>query len=95
MSNTGSSRIRLVIRGTVQGVWFRESTRQEAERLGVVGWVRNLPDGTVESVAEAAPEVLQEFIRWCHKGPSAARVLGVEERAEPATGEFVDFRVLR
>lgn len=88
-------RVHLIIRGRVQGVWFRESTRKEAERLGIVGWVRNLPEGSVEAVAEGEPEVLQEFVRWCHKGPPAAQVTAVEEREATASGEFVDFRVLR
>lgn len=90
-----SGRVHLFISGTVQGVWFRESTRKEAERLGVTGWVRNLGDGRVEALAEGAPAHLQEFVGWCHKGPPAARVTGVEERQEAASGEFTDFRVLR
>jgi acylphosphatase len=92
---TSPRRVHLLSRGTVQGVWFRESARKEAERLGIRGWVQNLPDGSVEAVGEADAGVLQDFVRWCHKGPPAARVTGVEVEEGPATGEFADFRVLR
>lgn len=80
-------RLRLVIRGRVQGVWFRESTRIEAERLGVHGWVRNRPDGTVEAVLEGAPLAVRQLEVWCHQGPSGARVTEVVSNAEPPLGE--------
>jgi acylphosphatase len=69
---------RLVIRGHVQGVGFRYSLWSEADRLGVSGWVRNLPDGTVEAAAYGPPEAVAALIRWAHVGPRLARVERVE-----------------
>jgi acylphosphatase len=88
-------RASLRIRGTVQGVFFRESTRVEATRLGLTGWVRNREDGSVEAVAEGEPAALEEFIRWCHRGPQAARVTEVERADSEPTGEFRTFTVER
>lgn len=84
-----------MIRGRVQGVWFRESTREEAERLGVRGWVRNAPDGSVEAVAEGPRDAVDRLVAWCRRGPSAARVEGVDVTSERATGEFEGFEVRR
>lgn len=89
------SRVHLRIRGEVQGVWFRESARQEAGRLGVVGWIRNDRSGDVEAVAEGPAEALEAFVRWCHRGPPAARVTGVDREDGLPTGEFVRFDVRR
>ena len=66
--------LHLQILGRVQGVWFRESMRREAERLGVVGWVRNRPDGSVEAVAQGAPEAVDALVEWARIGPPQARV---------------------
>ncbi len=71
--------------GRVQGVFFRASTRREAERLGLRGWVRNLADGSVEVHYEGAPEALRALDRWLAKGPPLARVDRVE--IEPAVPE--------
>lgn len=84
-------RVHLWISGYVQGVSFRYYTRREAALLGLAGWVRNLPDGRVEVVAEGAEGQLQELIDWCHHGPSQAGVSGVEVRWEPYQGEFSRF----
>ena len=65
---------RLQIRGRVQGVWFRESMRREGERLNVVGWVRNCPDGAVEAVVQGSTEAVNALIEWARKGPPQARV---------------------
>jgi len=91
----GMRRATLRIRGKVQGVFFRESTRVEATRLGLTGWVRNREDGSVEAVAEGEPAPLEEFIRWCHRGPQAARVTDVERSDSEPTGEFPTFTVER
>jgi acylphosphatase len=68
----------LHIEGRVQGVWFRESMRREAERLGVTGWVRNLPDGSVEAVVQGSVEAVDALLEWSKTGPPMARVERVE-----------------
>jgi acylphosphatase len=72
-----TKRVRLIIRGRVQGVGYRASALEEGERLGLRGWVRNLPDGAVELEAEGARAVLDRLIAWCGHGPRGARVDGV------------------
>lgn len=87
-------RVRVLVSGKVQGVWFRESTRQEAERLGVHGWVRNLPDGRVEGLFTGPSAAVDALVAWCHRGPPAAQVAGVVATPEPGPAE-TGFRVLR
>lgn len=70
--------VRLLITGRVQGVFFRQSTKQKATGLGIVGTVSNLSDGRVEIYAAGEASVMTRFIEWCHKGPIAARVDNVE-----------------
>lgn len=64
----------LHIQGRVQGVWFRESMRSEAERLGVTGWVRNAPDGSVEAVVQGPDMAVDALVAWAQSGPPQARV---------------------
>ena len=71
-------RVKLLVSGRVQGVYFRYFTQNKAKELGVLGSVKNLDDGRVEIIAEAEPAALNDFIRWCHKGPVTARVDSVE-----------------
>ena len=85
----------LRIQGKVQGVSYRESARAEALRLGLTGWVRNLSDGSVEALAEGAPEALDAFAAWCHRGPPLARVTDVARTEAPAQGLFTTFLVER
>lgn len=66
--------IHATVSGKVQGVWFRASTQQEAERYGLTGWVRNLPDGRVEVLACGEKEKIARFCEWLKKGPSQAEV---------------------
>ena len=80
-------RVRILVSGRVQGVFFRDSARREAEALGVAGWARNLPDGRVEVVAEGAEPAVEQMIRWCGAGPPRATVTNVELHDEPATNE--------
>lgn len=77
---------RLVMRGRVQGVWFRESMRLEAESLGVAGWVRNRLDGTVEAHVEGPAGAVDALVRWAHRGPEAAHVTAVDQDEVPAAG---------
>jgi acylphosphatase len=79
----------LVIHGRVQGVWYRESMRLEAERLNVTGWVRNRDDGAVEAVVQGEEDAVAALITWCRKGPPAARVEDIEITV--AEGEFSGF----
>jgi acylphosphatase len=80
---------RLAIHGQVQGVWYRESMRREAERLGVTGWVRNRPDGSVEALVQGSPQAVEAITAWSWRGPEQARVERVD--ASPAEGEFAAF----
>jgi acylphosphatase len=88
-------RLRVLVSGTVQGVWFRESTREEADRLGVAGWVRNLPDGRVEATFEGPAPAVEAMVSWCHRGPRNAVVEQVEAVPEEPQGLQGPFRVLR
>jgi acylphosphatase len=90
-----SARVHLLIHGRVQGVWYRGSTRAEATRLGLTGWVRNLRDGSVEAVAEGERGALEELLRWCRRGPPHAEVTGVTVEWEEATGGLVGFDLRR
>ncbi len=83
---------RIVVRGRVQGVWFRASTREEAQRLGLNGEVRNRPDGTVEVWAEGEPAAVEQLIAWCGHGPPLAEVVGVAV-VEVEPGHVQGFRV--
>lgn len=79
-------RLTLSIHGRVQGVWFRESACAEAKQLGLVGTVANNPDGTVQILAEGPKEILEEFKKWCERGPELAAVEGVKEKMEKISG---------
>lgn len=87
-------RRRIRVRGRVQGVWFRGATRDQASRLAVAGWVRNLPDGSVEVLLEGPEGPVEALIAFCRRGPPAARVEGVEISEEPAEG-IEGFEILR
>lgn len=69
--------IHVVIYGRVQGVFYRVSTKQKAEQLGLTGWVKNTHDGCVEAVFEGDENIVHEMIRWCHIGPSSSKVNNV------------------
>lgn len=89
----GPARARILVAGMVQGVAFRQSAVWEAERLGLSGWVRNLPDGRVEALAEGPRSKVGAFVAWCRRGPPAARVSGVEVVWSPAEGDLQGFRI--
>jgi acylphosphatase len=88
-------RVHLVVSGRVQGVAFRASTAEEARRLGLRGWVRNLADGRVEVEAEGRAADVEELVAWCRRGPPAARVERVEVTWAEARGEPGPFAVTR
>ena len=85
-------RRRVVVRGRVQGVFFRDSCQREAIGHGVTGWVRNTGDGDVEAVFEGAAEAVERMVDWCRVGPRMARVDKVEVHDEAVAGE-TRFRV--
>lgn len=87
-------RIHLVVRGRVQGVFFRASAQREARQLGLTGYVKNRNDGAVELVAEGEEDQVKDFLSWAQHGPSTARVDKVETRWRSYTGEFPDFRIV-
>jgi len=76
-------RYRVIVSGRVQGVWFRESCRQQADAHGVSGWVRNRNDGRVEAVFEGAESDVAQVVAWCRVGPRAAVVTAVDVTEEP------------
>jgi acylphosphatase len=86
-------RVRVVVAGLVQGVFFRASCAERARALGLGGWVRNTADGRVEAVFEGPGDAVETVVRWCHEGPRHARVDAVEVVEETPAGE-AGFRVL-
>jgi acylphosphatase len=89
----GKVRAHVFIEGSVQGVFFRANTREEASLLGLTGWVRNCWDGRVEAVFEGEREKVERVIAWCKKGPPGAMVRDVEINWEQATGEYDTFSI--
>lgn len=86
-------RAHVIISGRVQGVFFRAETQRAAQNIGVTGWVRNRPEGTVEAVFEGPEEEVDRAVAWCHTGSPMARVTDVQMRRETYTGEFEAFDV--
>ncbi|OWP61724.1 acylphosphatase [Hymenobacter amundsenii] len=74
---------KFTVHGRVQGVFYRQSTRQQAQQLGLTGYARNNPDGTVTIEAEGPAAVLAQLAQWCQQGPPSARVEQVEATAGP------------
>lgn len=81
------TRRRVIVRGDVQGVNFREETRKEAEGAGLAGWVRNKDDGSVEAAFEGDADTVDRLVEWCRSGPSSADVEDVEVSAEDPQDE--------
>jgi acylphosphatase len=86
--------VHCVVRGRVQGVFFRASTEREALRIGLSGWVKNREDGRVELLAEGEEADLQALVAWVHLGPPAAEVKGVEVGWGTFTGDYASFSVV-
>jgi acylphosphatase len=91
MSN---QRIRIIVTGKVQGVFFRQSLKIKAKQNEIFGWVKNLKDGRVEAILEGDEEKINRIIEWAHGGPANARVEDVEIQNEKFIGEFSKFDVL-
>ncbi len=89
------TRAHLLICGTVQGVFYRGSAQQEANDLGLAGWVRNLPGGEVEAEVEGEAVAVDKFIDWCRSGPPGAQVTSVSVTPKPYAGQFQRFSILR
>ncbi|MEN8148346.1 MAG: acylphosphatase [Planctomycetota bacterium] len=88
------TRVHAFVSGRVQGVWFRASTREEALRLGLTGWVRNLPDGRVEFVAEGDEDAIEALLAWCRSGgPPMGRVDDLKTTNEAPSQTFTSFEV--
>ncbi len=86
-------RVHATISGRVQGVSFRDSTRQEAENLGLTGWVRNTEDGSVEAIFEGDSDAVNQMVEWCKSGPSSANVEEVSTEREAPSGDLSGFEV--
>jgi acylphosphatase len=91
--NQGTLRAHVTIEGRVQGVFFRASTRDEARKLGVRGWVRNLPNGDVEALFEGDKASVTQMLAWCYKGSPYAVVHKVNVTYEPYVGDQESFLV--
>jgi acylphosphatase len=89
-----TKRVHFIVRGRVQGVFFRAATQREARRLGITGWVKNRLDGCVEVLAEGEEDAIKELTSWANHGPSAARVDNVEIRWRGYTGEYPEFAIV-
>ncbi len=90
-----NARVHAIVRGRVQGVGYRFFVIEEATRQGVRGWVRNLPDGSVETLAEGTRPALDRLLAVLAVGPSGAQVTDIDVRWEAAAAEFEDFRIRR
>ena len=84
-------RAHVYISGRVQGVFYRSTTRDRAEQLGLTGWVRNTSDGKVEAIFEGEETAIKDIIVWCHKGPRSADVSDVTVEYPKFLGEFEEF----
>jgi len=94
-ANMVKKRAHLIIAGRVQGVFFRATARDTAKKLDLTGWIRNNPNGVVESIVEGSEENIKKYIEFCHDGSSAARVQNVDITWEDYQEEFDDFNIVR
>ena len=82
------TRVHVLVRGRVQGVFYRAEARDRAESLRVAGWIRNLPDGSVEAVFEGEDDRVESMVAWCRRGPAGAGVEAVDVEREEPVGEI-------
>jgi len=92
MSQTVRCHVR--ISGVVQGVCYRMETRRAAENFGVMGWVKNRSDGTVEAVFEGTQDAVNQLINWCHSGPKHAKVTDIDKTWEDSSGSYQSFDIV-
>jgi acylphosphatase len=90
---TKKTRIRVIITGRVQGVFFRQKTKEKAQSLSLTGWVKNLPNGQVEAIFEGEKENIKKIIAFLWVGPPLARVDNLDIQEEPYQGEFASFEI--
>ena len=86
--------VSITISGKVQGVWYRQSAKEQAQQLGITGQVRNEPDGSVYIIATGTKEKMDQFINWCKKGPPKARVTNIDFKELPLQ-QFTHFTIER
>jgi len=86
-------RAHIIVKGRVQGVFFRSHTSDKARELNLTGWVKNLPSGEVEAVFEGERENVEKMIKWCHSGPPQAYVTEVKVERQDYTGKFSGFEI--
>jgi acylphosphatase len=87
-------RAHIFVSGRVQGVFFRDSTKRKAKKLGIKGWVKNLPDGRVEAVFEGKKDRVEQIINWAKRGPIFAKVNNLDLEWQEYKGEFSDFEIV-
>ena len=92
---TKDTRVHIFVSGKVQGVYYRQNTLQKAQELGIVGWVRNLSDGRVESVMEGSKVDIDKMLAWCKQGPLDAKVEEVKIIDEEFKNEFLTFDIIK
>ncbi|MFQ6060538.1 MAG: acylphosphatase [Thermoplasmata archaeon] len=92
---TMKARAHAIFRGRVQGVFFRANTERKARELGLVGWVRNLADGTVEAVFEGERDAVEKVLQWCRDSQPYARVTSVDVTWDDPTRQYTSFEVRR
>ena len=88
-----NARAHIFVSGRVQGVFFRQKTKDKALTMGVYGWVQNLPDGRVEAVFEGDPVAIKKLILWCRTGPENAAVDGLEARWDETPEDIKGFSI--
>ncbi len=94
-SSADMARVHLTIRGRVQGVYYRASMLQEAQKLGLTGWVRNCSDGSVEAIAEGPRNQLEDLISWCWQGPPGAKATRIDVQWRAAQNSERQFSIKR
>jgi len=88
-----NARVHIIVHGVVQGVFFRSTTAEKGLSLGLTGWAKNLPDGTVEIISEGEKEKLERLVEWSKKGPPSAVVTSIDVNWEEPKNEFETFNV--